>query len=186
MQKIKSFVNVCGGTFSAMSGVLSIPFTFYALFHPDNPKFLFAVLGYCALFVYAFSVTHAHSKQIAANKALLDQRKQQEIDRNMLGGAIDALFVQLQNVQEFDPYGKTMKEVNELRVECDKAIQVAVVFIKTVSSVEALDFATTENGAYEVSCTNSAFYEQCRIKAILMAALKSRINAAKVLLHKKL
>jgi hypothetical protein len=72
----------CGGWFSIMSGALSIPFVFLALFWA-SPRFYFAALAYLAMGASAIGAVRrihllvdSHKKELAERRTAYDREKQ--------------------------------------------------------------------------------------------------------------
>jgi hypothetical protein len=52
----KLIVEICGGWWGVMSGAFSVPFAFMALYAQGRERMNFAVLAYCALWVFVVRV----------------------------------------------------------------------------------------------------------------------------------
>jgi hypothetical protein len=68
----KLLASICGGWFGLMSGGLSIPFAFAALFSQGHQKSVFALLAFFALLVFAVRVTWNNYKMLETQKMPLE------------------------------------------------------------------------------------------------------------------
>ena len=123
LQYLKLSVEVCGGWWSAMSGTISIPFAFVALFTEGHPRKYFTFLAFGALLYFAIRVAWKNYQVLVIqkperNRALLakmvDDIRSQKPVRN--GDPINDYCRRLQPV---DPTGALIKFSNEIQTEDD-------------------------------------------------------------------
>lgn len=67
--------SIVGGWWSLMSGAISIPFAFAALFSEGHPRRYFALLAFVALWVFVIRVVWKNYQMLEANKRELDAQK---------------------------------------------------------------------------------------------------------------
>ncbi|MDD5164913.1 MAG: hypothetical protein PHG25_00015 [Candidatus Pacebacteria bacterium] len=123
IQQIQMVFEICGGWWSAMSGAISIPFGFIALFAEGNPRTYFAALAFIALWVFAIGVVRKNYKILVIQKP--------ERTRALLTKMVDSIRSEKpirtgsvandywRSMQPADPIGALIKFSDEIQSEDD-------------------------------------------------------------------
>jgi len=113
----KLLVQVCGGWLSLMSGAISIPLAFVALFTEAHPKRYFAMLAFAALWVIVIRTAWKNYQLMEANKKELEaQTNSHEEEKQKRASAyaeqIKALENQFQSLKtQLDD--RTLRKLNK-------------------------------------------------------------------------
>jgi hypothetical protein len=100
----KLLAQICGGWWSLMSGAISIPFAFLAIFvdmsHP-HPKETFAILAFVALWIFAVRTAWANYKMIESSRLQLQLAdKKFSIERQKMADQIQSLTSRLDDSEK--------------------------------------------------------------------------------------
>lgn len=123
----KLLVSTCGGWWSIMSGALSIPFAFVALFVQGRERTIFAVLGFCALWIFALRLAWKNYEistvQNRERKATLFTRMVDWVksssakDQNTRRPSSFTTYDYMHIMQPGETIGALIKYVNEIKTE---------------------------------------------------------------------